>query len=258
MTALFDDNVSCGKTADIFGIQFTVCTLVKGISLIEEMIQNKRPQLVILANVHTLNLAFEQGSYKNLLKEAGLVLRDGAGTSWALKKKGIHPLHNFVGTNFIPDFCRHTVHKGYKFFLLGSRPGIAPAAADKLMSLAPGLNITGSINGYFSENETDRIISQINKSESDVLLVAMGNPKQEQWIADNLFRLNTPVCIGVGALFDYLSGRVRRAPEWMLNNGMEWIFRLVTEPTRLWKRYIIGNPRFLMRVKRELSESRNA
>lgn len=256
MTDLFDNNAACGKTADIFGIRITVCTLVKGISLIEEMIQNKRPQLVILANAHTLNLAFEQDSFKKLLTEAGLVLRDGAGVSWALKKKGILPLHNFVGTDFIPDFCRHTVHKNYKIFLLGSRPGVASAAADKLRSLAPGLIIGGSINGYFRQNETDKIINQINKTESDVLLVAMGNPKQERWIADNLCRLNTPVCIGVGALFDYLGGRVTRAPEWMLNNGMEWIFRLVTEPTRLWKRYIIGNPKFLMRVRRELSESK--
>jgi exopolysaccharide biosynthesis WecB/TagA/CpsF family protein len=239
------------RIVTIFGVPITVCTLIEGITIIEEIIENKKPQLLVLANAHTLNLAYEQCQYKQILKEAGLVLRDGSGMGWAIRRKGVHPWHNFVGTDFIPDFCKYTAHKGYKIFLLGSRPGVAQVAAQKLESMAPGLAIGGHYHGYFPEDKTDEIINRINKTGADILLAAMGNPKQEFWIVNNLYRLNVPVCVGVGALFDYLSGRVTRAPHWMLNAGMEWIFRLLLEPKRLWKRYLIGNLRFIFRIYRE-------
>jgi exopolysaccharide biosynthesis WecB/TagA/CpsF family protein len=239
------------RTITIFGIPFTICTLIEGVTLIEEIIANKEPQLVVLANTHTLNLAYEQSDYKQALKKASIVLRDGIGIGWATRKRGISPLHNFVGTDFIPEFCKYTAHKGYRIFLLGSRSGICQVAAKKLESLAPGIVISGYYHGYFPDEQTTEIVNQINETRADILLVAMGNPKQELWIASNLHRLNVPVCIGVGALFDYLSGRVTRAPRWMLKTKMEWVFRLLVEPKRLWKRYLTGNPKFVIRVYQE-------
>ena len=238
------------KTVSIFGVPITICTLIEGINLIEDIIQKKKTRLVVLANAHTLNLAYEKSDYKNVLR-TGLVLRDGTGLSWAIKRQGILPLHNFVGTDFIPDFCRFSANKGYRIFLLGARPGVAEAAAKKLESLAQGLIIAGCYHGYFSEDRTDEIISRIEQTGPDILLVAMGNPRQELWIANNIYSLNVPVCIGVGALFDYLGGRAARAPRWMLSAGMEWVFRLAMEPKRLWRRYFIGNVKFIMRVYRE-------
>lgn len=238
------------NTVPIFGVPITICTLIEGINLIENRIQKKKTTIVVLANAHTLNLAYEKSNYKKVLR-TGLVLRDGAGLSWALKRKGVLPLHNFVGTDFVPSFCRLSANKGYRIFLLGSRPGVAEAAAKKLASLAQGLIIAGCYHGYFSEDRIDEIITRIKQTESDILLVAMGNPKQEFWIANNMRDLNVPVCIGVGALFDYLGGRAARAPQWMLNTGMEWVFRLAMEPKRLWRRYLIGNVKFIMRVYRE-------
>ena len=168
-----------------------------------------------------------------------------------MKKKGVNPLHNFVGTDFIPDFCRCAAKKGYRIFLLGAEPGVSEKAARRLESIAPGIEICGQHHGFFTIEETDSIIEIINKARPDMLLVAMGNPRQELWITENIDKLKVTVCIGVGALFDYLSGRVKRAPGWMLKAGMEWIFRFVIEPKRLWKRYIIGNPIFVFRVYRE-------
>jgi len=233
---------------DLFGISFRTATLSQGIAAVEEMIQSRVPQLLVLANVHTLNLAYEQNDYKTVLKNTGLVLRDGTGVSWAIKRKGVPPLHNFVGTDFIPEFCKRTAHKGYRIFLLGSREGIAQMAAEKLKLMAPGLIIAGHHHGYFPEEKTHDIVSRINETQSHILLVAMGNPKQEFWIANNLNILNVPVCIGVGALFDYLSGNVKRAPKWVLDKGMEWSYRLMVEPKRLWRRYLIGNPKFMLRI----------
>ncbi len=239
------------KITTIFGIPITICTFNEAIKLIEEMIHNKKPRLIVLANSHTLNLAYERHDYRQVLKEDCLVLRDGTGTSWAIKKKGIHPLHNFVGTDFIPDFCKYTARKGYRIYLLGSRPDVCETAARRLRALAPGTVVAGHHHGYFRDEQTAEIINKINKARADILLVAMGNPKQEIWITRNLDRLNVPVCIGVGALFNYLSGRQARAPQWMLSAGMEWVFRLLAEPKRLWKRYLIGNPKFVMRIYRE-------
>jgi N-acetylglucosaminyldiphosphoundecaprenol N-acetyl-beta-D-mannosaminyltransferase len=205
-----------------------------------------------LANAHTLNIAFENKSYANILKKANLILRDGSGISWAAEKKGVHPKYNFVGTDFIPEFCKITSEKVYRIFLLGARPGIAELAAKSLSAKAPGIKITGCHHGYFSKDKEKHIIDIINNSKSDILLVAFGNPKQEIWIVKNLSHLKVPVCIGVGALFDYLSGNVKRAPRWMIHLGIEWIFRLFIEPKRLWKRYLIGNPKFVYRVYREI------
>ena len=236
----------------IFSVPFTICNFADGIRRIEKIIADRKPHLLVLANTHTLNLAYEISEFKEVLTgEKSLVLRDGIGIAWALKKRDISPLHNFVGTTFIPEFCKATSHRGYRVYLLGARPGIAELAAKKLSSLAPGIVIAGFHHGYFPEGQTAEIISRINDSVPHILLVAMGNPKQELWIAKNLHRLNAPLCIGVGGMFDYLSGLVPRAPGWMLQARMEWVFRLLIEPRRLWKRYIIGNPKFIMRVYRE-------
>jgi N-acetylglucosaminyldiphosphoundecaprenol N-acetyl-beta-D-mannosaminyltransferase len=246
-----------GEQISIFGILIEFCTFGEGVEIIEKLIRKKKPQLVVLANAHTLNLAYEQKEYKRILKKAALVLRDGTGVGWAAKRKGIPPLHNFVGTDFIPDFCKYTSHKGYRFFLLGSRPGNAEFAANNLEGLAPGVVVTGHHHGYFKDAEAHEIIQRINETRSDILMVAMGNPKQEIWIESYIDKINVPVCIGVGAFFDYFSGRVVRAPRWMLNTGMEWVFRLFVEPKRLWKRYLIGNTQFIIRICRELWNKRN-
>lgn len=246
-----NDTATTKRTVSIFSVPISVCTLIEGIGFIEEMIDNGMPQLVVLANVHTLNLAYEQSEYRKVLMEAGLVLRDGTGVRWALKRKGVDALHNFVGTDFIPAFFKNTAHKRYRVFFLGSKSGVAEIAANRLVTLVTEVVISGVHHGYFPKDKTNEIIYKINKTRPDILLVAMGNPKQELWIAHNLHRLNVPVCMGVGALFDYLSERLTRAPNWMLTAGTEWIFRLLTEPKRLWKRYLIGNPKFIIRVWRE-------
>lgn len=237
--------------ASLFDVPVSPRTLEQGIAAIENIIKDKVPGLVVLANANTFNLAYEINIYKAVLRKAHIVLRDGVGVEWALRRKGIPALHNFVGTDFIPDFCKATAHKGYRIYLLGSKPTICQEAAKKLQALAPGIIISGCHHGYFPENRSDEIANQINRSKADILLVAMGNPRQELWISEYLHKLTVPACIGVGALFDYLSGAVRRAPQWMLRAKMEWVFRLVTEPRRLGKRYVIGNTKFLLRVCRE-------
>ena len=239
------------RKVEIFGVPVTLCSFQKAVSFLQGIIEQDDPQLAVLANAHTLNLAFDNIEYRKVLASAAIVLRDGTGIAWSAKKKRCHPVYNFVGTDFIPDFCRCSAENKYRIYLLGSKPGISELAANRLLAIAPGITVSGCHHGYFSFSETDTIIRRINRSNPDILLVAMGNPRQELWIAHNLSRLEVPLSVGVGALFDFLGGIVPRAHRCIRKFGMEWAFRLALEPVRLWRRYVIGNPKFVFRVYRE-------
>jgi len=160
------------KDRTIFDVPFCVCRFKEGVGIIEEIIKRRRPSLIVLANVHTLNIAYEDMSYKQILRNARVIFRDGAGVEWALKKRGIPGLHNFCGTDFIPDFCKFTASKKYRYYLLGSNPDVCRVAAEKLDALAPGIIVSGYHHGYFPHEQTTEIVDRINKSRSDVLLVA--------------------------------------------------------------------------------------
>jgi N-acetylglucosaminyldiphosphoundecaprenol N-acetyl-beta-D-mannosaminyltransferase len=140
---------------------------------------------------------------------------------------------------------------GFRLFLLGGRPGVAAAAADAMRQRCSGLHIAGTHDGYFHEADTPQVIAAVNQARPDVLLVGFGVPRQELWLSKHRDQLHATVRMGVGGLFDYYSGRIPRAPQWLREIGLEWVWRLWQEPGRLWKRYIIGNPLFLYRVWRQ-------
>src|SRR6202011_2227169 len=138
----------------------------------------------------------------------------------------------------------------------GCDPGVAREAAARLHALYPRLDVVGSHHGYFEPDSPhdDRVVEDINARRPDIVLVGMGTPKQELWVERNGSRLDTEVLWTVGALFDYVSGRVPRAPGWLADNGLEWIFRLAIEPQRMWRRYLLGNPVFISRVLTQARE----
>jgi N-acetylglucosaminyldiphosphoundecaprenol N-acetyl-beta-D-mannosaminyltransferase len=140
-------------------------------------------------------------------------------------------------------------------FLIGSRTGVAESAAVRLQERYPRLNIVGCAHGFFDKTpgsaENERVVEQINALRPNILLVGFGMPLQEGWLVNNWNQLDVDVGLTVGALFDYLSGELTRAPRWMTNNGLEWLGRLIVEPRRLWQRYLVGNPKFLYRVLRQ-------
>jgi alpha-1,3-mannosyltransferase len=155
---------------------------------------------------------------------------------------------NLNGTDFTPCYFQRT-RNNYRIFFLGSSSGVAERAAARLIAMCGGRHqIAGCQNGYSREGDTIGIVAKIAASGADVLLVAMGNPLQERWLAANLETTGCRLGFGVGALFDFLSGDVRRAPAWVRAARLEWAYRLAREPGRMWRRYIVGNPVFLMRV----------
>jgi N-acetylglucosaminyldiphosphoundecaprenol N-acetyl-beta-D-mannosaminyltransferase len=153
-----------------------------------------------------------------------------------------------TGADWIDDLCSLAVRRRLSLFLLGGSPGAAEGAMSVLAQRHPGVRIVGTASGY---NVSPEVIATINRLRPDILLVGMGTPTQEKWIDAHRAELDVPVVWAVGAVFDFVTGRIRRGPGWMTEHGMEWICRLVAEPRKLWRRYLIGNPYFFYRVLRE-------
>lgn len=202
-------------------------------------------------NSDCLNTAYLDSEYRRVLRQADRVLPDGIGIHLACRISGTSLIANVNGTDLFPRMCERAATEELSIFLLGSAPGCAEAAARNMQSRFECLKIAGTHPGYFEASEESALIDAINRSRADILLVGLGAPRQDVWIAHNLSRLRPAVKIGVGGLFDFYSQKISRAPQWMREIGMEWAWRLIMEPRRMWRRYIIGNPLFLFRVWRE-------
>lgn len=208
--------------------------------------------LVLHANVLLLNLAYKQEWLRHFFKQADVVFCDGAGVQLGAKLLG-HTLPERITyadwTWQLAEFCE--AHQ-LSLFFLGARPGIAQQAADRLRERFPRLRIVGTRDGYFDKSlngaENRTVVREINDCQPDILLVGFGMPIQERWLMENWDELNVKIGLTGGAVFDYISGNLKRAPRWMTDHGLEWLGRLIIEPRRLWKRYIIGNPLFFWRV----------
>lgn len=234
-------------TINILGVTLHRYNMQQSISLFDDILGKESKLLVCIANAHTLNTAYVDQSYLSVLGSF-LVLNDGIGVSLASRiLYHVDVKANLNGTDFLPAYLQSS-QRNIRLFLLGGRPGIAVAAANKISQLADNITIVGTHHGYFDESESTAIISTVNDSGANVLLVAFGNPRQEMWIRRYHELLKPNLLIGVGALFDFMSGAAVRAPLWMRRCNMEWVYRLWREPTRLWTRYVIGNPLFIYRV----------
>jgi len=206
---------------------------------------------VAFVNPDCLNISVHHAGYRALLQRLPLVLADGIGIHLALKWFCRSRLRDNVnGTDLFPRLCRMAADQGLSLYLLGARPGVAASVAANAVQRIPGLRIAGVRDGFWSASEEGAVIDAINASGADVLLVAMGVPQQELWIDRHAAHLKVKLAFGVGGLFDFYSGRTARAPVWLREIGMEWTYRLMQEPGRMWRRYLVGNPLFLWRIWR--------
>jgi N-acetylglucosaminyldiphosphoundecaprenol N-acetyl-beta-D-mannosaminyltransferase len=233
----------------ILGIKITNASMDEAIKMMEQLIvqESSCTHSIFIVNAHTLNLATENPEYWNLLNSATLVFGDGTGVCWAAKLRGTTMKSNLVGTDLIPNFFQATSNRGYRYFLLGATATTISYAVQATSEKFPGWEMVGFHHGYFGEDETANVIEKINFTQPHVLLVAMGNPKQENWIHANQSKLQVPLCIGVGGLFDHWAGNLNRAPIWVRQLGFEWLQILLQQPHK-WQRYIIGNPKYLFRI----------
>jgi N-acetylglucosaminyldiphosphoundecaprenol N-acetyl-beta-D-mannosaminyltransferase len=211
------------------------------------------PRRVMYVNAHVLNRSREHELLRRALRHADLVYCDGYGVRLAAKALEVPIPHRMTGADWIWALAALCEQNNHSLYLLGCDPGVASEAAARLRRQFPRLEARGSHHGYFEPGSPhdERVIEDINACSPDIVLVGMGTPKQELWVERNAERLDVSVCWTVGALFDYVAGRVPRAPRWIADNGFEWIFRLMVEPQRMWRRYLLGNPVFVSRVWRE-------
>ncbi len=217
--------------------------------------QRSRAAIVVTANAHCLNMAYTDPALRGFLNGADVVLCDGAGVMLAARILGRRIPERITYADWSWRLAAFAEAEGHVLYLLGGRPGIADRAARRLQESFPALNIVGVHHGYFDRGagspENEAVVQEINASQPDVLLVGFGMPLQEYWLMENRNRLAAKVALTGGAVFDYVSGELRRGPRVLTENGLEWLARLLIEPRRLWRRYLIGNPLFLVRVLKQ-------
>jgi N-acetylglucosaminyldiphosphoundecaprenol N-acetyl-beta-D-mannosaminyltransferase len=207
-----------------------------------------RKEVYGYANIHGINIAFEQPWFRDFLNRCEIVFCDGFGVKLAAKLTGHKLEHRNTPPDFFQQICELAVENSARLFFLGARPGIAEKTAAILREEYPDIQIM-THHGHFNFlTESEFIVSQINNFQTKILVLGMGMPQQERWIIENYDKLNVSIILPAGAIFDYVSGTVYRAPRWMTDHGFEWLGRLAIEPRRLWKRYIIGNPLFFWRI----------
>jgi len=244
-------------TVEVLGVKIDVIQLDQLLDTIMQTVadQDRRRALLAYANVHTLNLAWDQPWFRAFLNQSDVVFCDGFGVKWGACLLGYHLPERFTPPDWIPALAERCCRERRSLFLLGAAPGVAEQVATVLVAQFPGLHIAGTHHGYFDHSPgsagTEEVARLINCARPDILLLGLGMPLQERWLWQNWGRLNVRVVLPVGAALDYLAGNVPRGPRWMTNHGLEWLSRLVIEPGRLWRRYLIGNPLFLLRIVRQ-------
>ncbi|MFT4790278.1 MAG: exopolysaccharide biosynthesis WecB/TagA/CpsF family protein [Paraglaciecola sp.] len=209
---------------------------------------NTKCKIGYFINANSVNLTAKNSGLRELINHADRCFADGSGMRLAAKYIGVRICENINGTDMLPYLCAAAQKSNKSIYMLGSKPGVADKAAQELLKMYPNLNIAGTQDGYFKPEHTKNVISGINESGADILLVAMGSPFQEEWIEKNAAQLQCNTALGVGGLFDFYSGNIARAPMWMRELGMEWIWRLLQQPKAKFHRYVVGNPLFLIHI----------
>ncbi len=229
---------------DILGVSVAVVSMEEALTLLVRRVERKQFLPLAFLNANNANIA---GKNPALIKAFAqfLVLADGVGVDLAsLALHGAMFPENLNGTDLVPRLL-HRIERPLKVALIGARREVAECARDAFQAMCPQHKVSVISDGYFKAADEPRILDQLAAERPDILLVAMGVPRQETWIVDKIGPEHCTVPIAVGALFDIFTGTVPRAPQWMLHLRIEWLYRLWREPKRLWRRYIIGNPVFM-------------
>lgn len=244
-----DDPVS-----QIGPIRIAVLSEAQGVQRVHAMIEASGERIVAFCNAHSVNLARKDPALRDAYARA-LVLNDGIGVDIARKwLEGAAFPANLAGSDFVTRLLRDR-RAPLKLYLLGSKPGVAKAAAAGLSAIVPQHRVVGVQDGYFAPSQTDAVVSDIVRCEPDIVLVGMGQPRQEIWAARHAAQTGALV-ICVGAYLDFVAGVFPRAPKVLRALRVEWLYRLALEPRRLFSRYVIGNPKFLLGILRDRSKSR--
>ncbi len=236
-------------SVEILGIRVDRITLTDLLTFFREAAGSGGPVSVCYLNPHAWTLALDSPDLKAALNAADVVMCDGIGILLAARLLGERLPARMTSADFIDEVCRQCVADKRSLYFLGGKEGVARQAGEALRRRHPGLSLVGAHHGYLADSEEEtKLKEEIRRLAPDLLIVGMGSPQQELWVARNLRDLNVRIAWVVGALFDFLAGKVPRAPKWVSRCGLEWLHRLWVEPRRLWRRYLFENARFVVAV----------
>lgn len=221
-------------------------TLDETVQEIEKIIQCGAPTQHVVVNASKVNLMEADGELAKIVNDCPLINADGASIVWAAKQLGVPLTERVTGIDLFLELVKLAAEKDYKIYLFGAKEEVVTKVKTIFEERYPGIRIVGYRNGYFAEADEPQIVVDMAASDADMMFVAFSSPKKEYWVHEHLEQLNIPFVMGVGGSFDVVAGVTDRAPKWMQDHGLEWFYRFIQEPGRLWKRYIVGNAKFVM------------
>ena len=241
------------QRVNVLGVGVSAIDMPRALAAIERWIERRQPHYVCVTGVHGVMESRRDAGLRGIHNAAGLVTPDGMPLVWLGRLHGFGHMTRVYGPDLMLACCELSVQegKGYRHFLYGGGEGVAELLAEHLRRRCPGIQIVGSCTPPFralTDEESAAVVARINEARPDIVWVGLSTPKQERWMHAHVGRLDAPVLVGVGAAFDFLAGLKPQAPRWMQRSGLEWSFRLLTEPRRLWRRYLVNNPLFVWHV----------
>jgi N-acetylglucosaminyldiphosphoundecaprenol N-acetyl-beta-D-mannosaminyltransferase len=238
-------------TVSVLGVRVSDINKAGLINLVREWADPGRLRTLVYVNAHCLNTAYTDIRYRNILNQADLTFPDGIGVVWAGRWLDGARLEKLNGRVWFPEICETAITHQWSIYILAGKRGVAACAKNILLCRYPGLRIIGATDGFFEERSEAEVLQEITALRPNILFVGMGAPLQEKWIASHRDAIPVPVVWAVGALFDTVTGIEQLAPDWLNALALEWFWRLLMNPRKKWRRYLIGNPLFIYRVFRQ-------
>ena len=236
---------------NVLGVGISVLNLRTALAAVSQAVAERRKGYICVTGVHGVMEAQDDPGFKQILNSASLCTPDGMPMVWMGKLHGRKEMGRVYGPDLMLDVCAWSESSGCRHFFYGGAPGVAELLAQKLKTRFPRLNVAGCYTPPFrslTAEEAKSLSEMVCQARVDIIWVGLSTPKQEKFMAEFLPKLDTVLMIGVGAAFDFHAGRVRQAPRWMQRSGLEWFYRLCSEPRRLWRRYLRNNPLFIMNI----------
>lgn len=234
------------KITKVLKVPFDVVTMSEAVERVLQFLEDGRNHIICTPNPEIVMEAQKDKELMQILKASDMVIPDGIGVVWASRFSQYRLKERVAGYDLTQQIFSKLKDTNYTVYFFGGAPGVATAAAKRMTKVYPGLKIVGVHNGYFDEQEEKRIIKDIKNLSPSILLVGLGAPKQEKWIYENMRLIDAHVCIGVGGSFDVMAGTVKRAPKIFQKLGLEWLYRLLKQPTRLMR--MMRLPKFVLTV----------
>jgi N-acetylglucosaminyldiphosphoundecaprenol N-acetyl-beta-D-mannosaminyltransferase len=249
------------ERVNVLDVGVNTLNIPRTLDILSEWIANREPNYVCFTGVHGVMESRRDENLRRIHNTAGLVAPDGMPLVWLSRLQGRRQAERVYGPDLMLALCEHSAASGYRHFLYGASEDTLEKLASNLQQRCPRLRIVGKYSPPFrplTDEEDEEVVRTINEAKPDIVWVGLSTPKQEHWMASHVHRLTAPVLLGVGAAFDFHAGVKKQAPRWMQRSGLEWLFRLATEPRRLGPRYLVNNPLFVLLVLRQMLSQKHS